>query len=346
MNKEVLRPYFLLALLGGALFLTLLIFKPFLSPLILAAIFAVILQSLYTRLTRLLGGSASLASFLTVLVALLCILLPLSFVGGIVGKQAQELYASFDGGQVAYITALATRAEHILSAYIPGVSFADGVSANIDAYTRAGIEWLIAHLGAAFSGVASLALSVFIFFVALYYLLRDGTKVKRAIVDYSPLSDRDDELVFDRLELAVNSVIRGNLLIALIQGVLTAIGFTLFGIPQPVLWGAVAGIAALIPGVGTALVILPAVLLLFLTGSIPSSVGLLAWGVVAVGLVDNFLGPRIVGGKLQLHPLLVLLSVLGGLTLFGPLGIFLGPLSLSLLFAFLSIYTNVGKQDA
>ena len=188
--------------------------------------------------------------------------------------------------------------------------------------------------------MASFFLSLFIFFIALYYLLRDGVSLKNLIISYSPLRDSYDETVFDKLELAVNSVVRGNLTIACIQGVLSGLGFWLFGVPNAVLWGAVTAIAALVPGLGTALIFTPLIIYLFLTGHSAAAAGLAMWGALAVGFIDNMLGPRLIGQGIKLHPLLVLLSVLGGITFFGPIGIFMGPLALSLLFAFLTIYTS------
>ncbi len=119
---------------------------------------------------------------------------------------------------------------------------------------------------------------------------------------------------------------------------------SIFGIPNGFLWGTVAAIAALIPGIGTALVFIPAIAFLFFIGNIPQALGLLAWGALAVGLIDNILGPKLVGRGMQLHSLLVLLSVLGEIIFFGPSGIFLGPLSLSLLFVLLSIYADVSRR--
>ena len=179
------------------------------------------------------------------------------------------------------------------------------------------------YAGQIFSSISSLLLSLFIFFIALYYLLRDGKRVRQMLIELSPLNDREDEGVFDRLELAVNSVIKGNLVIALVQGVLTTIGFMLFGVPNAILWGTVAAVAALIPGIGTGLVFIPAVAFLFFTGANVPAFGLFIWGALGVGLIDNFLGPKLVGSGMKLHPLLVLLSVLGGLMYFGPAGIFL-----------------------
>ena len=122
------------------------------------------------------------------------------------------------------------------------------------------------------------------------------------------------------------------------QGVVSGIGLSLFGVPNPVLWGVVAGFAALIPTLGTSLVLIPAALFLLTKGAFVAAIGLFIWALFAVGLIDNFLSPRLVGKGAQLHPLLVLLSVLGGISLFGPAGLILGPLCSSLLLALLSIY--------
>ncbi len=340
--------YFLLLLLAGTLAITYFIFEPFLSALVLAAVFAVILQPVYRRIHREMPRWPSIAALLTVLASLVCILVPLAFIGTQIGFEAASLYSSLaDGSAKAQLTSFLISLEHMVGIYVPNTeSFSAQLSSNIEIYAKSALTWLLQHLGAAFSGVASLFVSLFIFFIALYYLLRDGAHVKQALVELSPLRDAHDESVFHKLELAVNSVIKGNLMIALIQGVLSAIGFAIFGVPNPVLWGTVTAIAALIPAVGTGLIFIPIILFLLVTGNAFGAIGLSIWGALAVGLIDNVLAPRLIGSGMKLHPLLVLLSVLGGVTFFGAVGIFLGPLSLSLLFAFLSIYRDISKLDA
>lgn len=340
--------YFLLLLLAGTLVLTYFIFEPFLSALILAAVFAVILQPVYRRVHGEMPRWPSAAALATVLISLVCILVPLGLIGTQIGFEAASLYTSLaDGSAQAQLTSFLQSLERMAGVYVPGAeSISTQLSDNIATYARAALTWLLSHLGAAFSGVASLLTSLFIFFVALYYLLRDGARVKQALVELSPLRDSYDESVFHKLELAVNSVIKGNLMIALIQGVLSAIGFTIFGVPHPVLWGTVTAIAALIPAVGTGLVFIPIILFILVTGNTFGAIGLAIWGVLAVGLIDNLLAPRLIGSGMKLHPLLVLLSVIGGITFFGAVGIFLGPLSLSLLFAFLSIYRDISSKSA
>lgn len=346
MQSETLRPYFLVALLVGAIILVAFIFDPFLKALALATVFAVVLQGFYKRILRMVGGNPSIASLVTVLISVVMILTPLSLMGILVANEAQNVYLSLEEGSGRSTIALVfQKIDESLGGVIPGLGeFSRNVSANIDSYTKELVAWITKHSGVIFASVSSLLLSLFVFLIALYYLLRDGKRVRQVLIELSPLNNNEDEKVFDRLELAVTSVIRGNLTIALIQGVLTAVGFTLFGVPNSVLWGMVAGIAALIPGFGTALVFIPAVIFLFFTGSTLQAAGLLAWGVVAVGGIDNLLGPKLIGKGMQLHPLLVLLSVLGGIALWGPVGIFLGPLSLSFLFALLSIYADSKRE--
>ena len=237
MQSEKLRPYFLMILLGAALILTLFIFAPFLKALALAAVFAVVLQGLYRRISKLLGGWPSTAALFTVIISVLLILLPLSLIGVLVGNEAHDVYVSLEeGGGRSTIAELFFRVDESFGGKIPGLGeFARDISANVDTYTKEALQWITGHAGDIFSSISSLLLSFFIFFIALYYLLRDGTHVRQLLIELSPLSDRDDEGVFDRLEHAVNSVIKGNLTIALVQGVLTMIGFTLFGVPSAVL---------------------------------------------------------------------------------------------------------------
>ena len=343
-RKSQLR--FLLILLSGALLLAFLIFSPFLAPLALAAVFAVVLQPLYRMILRKFGNRAALAALATVLIAVICILVPLVFIGTQIFGEAGQLYESLansDNQKNLVATTIYDLGQRFANVYPGSEAFFNNLSTDLDVYAKRGLEWLLSHLGAALSSISTLILDLFIFFVALYYLLRDGQRLKRKLVALSPLEDVDDEMVFGNLESAVNSVVKGSLTIALIQGALTAIGFTIFGVPSGVLWGTVAAIAALIPAVGTSLVIIPAIIYLFVTGHTVPAIGLLVWGILAVGLIDNLLGPKLMGSGMRLHPLLVLLSVLGGIAFFGPIGIFLGPLTLSLLFAFIKIYSYLAK---
>jgi len=345
MNNPQVQPYFLLAVLVLVFALSFFIFRPFLAPLSLAVVFAVAFYPFYTKVLSNVGGERrGLAAIIASITIILCIFIPLALLGTQIFNEARDLYVSFSSGSgKIYLDAAAGFFSDITGKFLPGVGInapLANISASIDTYAKEGLEWLIRNLGNAFSGIAVFLADLVIFFIALYYLLRDGEKFKRALISLSPFADTDDEGVFKNLGLAVNSIFKGSFVVALVQGVIAAVGFIIFGVPNAVLWGTMAAVAALVPGAGTALVILPGALFLFLTGSTGAAIGLLFWGALAVGLVDNFLGPKLLGRGMNLHPLLVLLSVLGGIGFFGFTGLFLGPLTLSLLFALLSIYSS------
>lgn len=349
MSNSKLQLPFILILLGGVFLLSFFILRPFLAPLALAIVFAVTLQPLYKKILKALRNSEALAALLTLILGTLCILVPVMFLSTQIAGEAVQLYNTTISGQdkqnllITVIKSVGQTSEN----FIPGTgTFFIELSGNLDTYIQQGLEWIISHLGLALSGVSSFLLSLFIFFISFYYLLRDGNRLKKAIIKLSPLEDKEDEIVFKRLENAINSVIKGSLLIAIIQGILTTIGFTIFGIPNSILWGTITVIAALIPGIGTTLVILPAVVYLFIIGNNLHAVGLILWGMLAVGLIDNILGPKLVGRNLEIHPLFILLSVLGGIAFFGPLGVFLGPLTMSSLFAVLSVYVDIVNPDS
>lgn len=346
MNIQNLQTHFLLALITISFVLTALILFPFLSPLALAIVFAVVLYPVYLRLVKWFR-SRNFSAVLTVIISILGILLPLALVGILVIREASDLYTSLATGGMAESALLTatTYIENTFGPYFPSLeNLSQNITTEIDLYAEQALGWVVNHLGTAFSSVASLFVSLIIFFISLFYMLKDGPSFKQSIIELSPLTDSDDEMVFKRLSLAITSVIRGNLMIAFIQGILTAFGLMIFGVPNAILWGTVAAIAALIPAVGTTLVLLPAIIFVFITSGIAPAIGLLIWGVLAVGFIDNFLGPRLMSHGTELHPLFVLLSVIGGLAFFGPAGIFLGPLVINLFFAFISIYSSIIKR--
>ncbi len=179
----------------------------------------------------------------------------------------------------------------------------------------------------------------------MFYFLKDSTEFKKSIIVFSPLGDENDEKIMTGLTQAINGVIKGSLLIAVVQGVLLGFGLWLFGIPNAALWGVVAGITSLIPTFGTSLVSVPAIIFLFVTGNTAAAVGLLLWAAVLVGLIDNFLGPLVVSRQAKLPSVLILFSVLGGISLLGPVGVLVGPLTISLLYTLIAIYRNEFKQN-
>ncbi len=319
-------------MLGLALFVAFVLFRPFLAVFAVAAMAAVIVHPLKDRIKALTRLPQGIASFLTVLVVATLVLTPVAFLGYQVFTEAADLLTALSANRDAYLEMLERIFLGPIREMLPGFSI------DTEAYVRQGLSVLTSNLGSIFSGTAEVLAGLFLFLIAFYYLLKDGPRFIHSFVALSPLSDRYDLDVFDRMSLAINSMVRGQLLVALIQGLLAGLGFWMFGIPNPALWGSLAAVCALIPGIGTSLVLVPGIVYLFATNQLWQGAGLLTWGALAVGLIDNLLGPTLIGKGAKIHPLFVLFSVLGGLALYGPLGFLLGPLTISLLFALLDIY--------
>ncbi len=342
--------YFFSGLLLAVAILAIFIFLPFLTPLVFAVSLAVIFGPVYRWFLRTFFKSkekSTAAAFITLLLVVVIVLIPGFFIVTKVYSEIQDMYyyLTEEEGRATVITLLnsvSDKASSMLFNVYPAFSFD---SLNITEYLQQGIEWAFSHVDTLFTGIGRVLLSIFVAFFALFYFLRDGREFKQQIIALSPLADMDDESIFKKLEQAVYSIVGGSLIVSVIQGILTGIGFALFGVPQPAVWGSIAAVAALVPGVGTSLIIIPGVLYLFFTGSTPYAVGLLIWGLLAVGLIDNLLGPMLIDRGIKIHPFIILLSVLGGLALFGIVGFILGPLILAFLFALLEIYKTSRTQS-
>jgi predicted PurR-regulated permease PerM len=338
MNHQTSR-YFFMGLLLFVFVLSIMTFLPFLTPLVFAISLAVIFGPVYRFFLRTLfpkKEKSTIAAFITLFLVVLIVIVPGFFIVSKMYAEIQDMYyfLTEEGGRSSVISSLNSLAsafsKMVFNVY-PSITFE---SLNVTLYLQQGLEWAFGHVDTLFTGLGKVVMGIFVVFFALFYFLRDGREFKRHIISLSPLMDKDDELIFKKLEQAVYSIVGGSLVVSVIQGILTGIGFAIFHVPDPTVWGSIAAVAALIPGVGTSLVLVPGILYLFFTGSTGYAIGLLIWGLLAVGLIDNLLGPILVNRGIRIHPFVILLSVLGGLAFFGFVGFILGPLILAFLFAY------------
>ena len=348
MNSKTRQLWFFIVFLVGVTVLFYLIAAPYASAIFLALITAVLFKTLNERILRRLGGRKNIASLFSVLIVLAIIFIPLGVIGRSLIKESAALYSevqSKDSGAYSLGPAVSR-----IESFIESKGFGGDLNLkkffNIGPYAERVLIWLSSNLTSFFSSVLRLTLSAFLYILCLFYLFRDGRSLAKNILAWSPLFDVHDTLILSKISTTVVSVLRGQLMIGLIQGFLTGIGFWIFGVPHPVIWGSVAAVASLVPAIGTSLVNAPAVIYLFLTGDMFSAFGLLAWAVLAVGLVDNLLGPYLINRGVKIHPFLVLISVLGGISFFGPVGFIAGPVVLSLLFALLELYPIIISDKA
>jgi predicted PurR-regulated permease PerM len=306
---------------------------PFVSALALSAIIVTICYPLYVRiLKRTPKQNPTIAALLTTLFVLLVVIIPVFLITSALVNEAVSVYRIVNAEQIGFEDSLKA-VELQIQRFVPGFEL------NVTEYLRQAASWLALNLGAIFAGTAS---TIFLFFIAIlgsFYLFRDGKAFTRSLVKISPLPNSQDEVIMKRLALAVRSVATGSILIALIQGVLTGFGLWIFGFERAILWGVISAFGALIPSVGTTVVFVPAVAYLLFNGAYLQAIGLLVWGTLAVGLIDNLLGPYLMSRGNKLHPFLILLSVLGGITVFGPIGFIVGPVLISLFIVLLELYS-------
>lgn len=331
---------FIFAFLIGFLILVFFIFEPYIYSVIIAGTFATVFYPLHKKVLKKIKSNSWAATITTILIVLI-IVTPLAFAGTQIVKQATELYSEIIADRTVTESSIGTITRNIETAV---QSIAPNTSIDIEKYLTEGLDALINRFGGIFTGTLFLIVNTFIAILACFYFLKNASDLKERAASILPLRVSYLHNIITELESAIDSIIRGSMVIALVQGTLLGIGLFIFGIPNALLWGSIGAITALIPGLGTALVSTPAIIYLFATDQTVGAIGLLVWAVALVGMVDNILHPYLVGRGMNIHSFLVLLSILGGISFFGPLGIILGPLSLSLLFAILSTYSAIQKE--
>jgi len=307
-------------------------FAPFMGALALSAVIVTICYPLFDQLVpRVWWQSRSLAALFATLLVFVGVIIPLFFLTSTLVNEAFSIYALANSGSLGFSDSLATL-QATINQLVPSMNV------DVNNLTQQAAAWLAGNLGVIFAGTATTVFLFFISMIGVFYLFRDGRTFTKTLVKISPLPDNEDELILRRLAVAVRSVATGTILIALIQGTLTALGLWLFGFERFILWGFIAAFGALIPSIGTSVVLVPAILYLVFTGQYAFAVGLTVWGMTAVGLIDNLLGPYLISRGNHIHPFLILLSVLGGISVFGPLGFVIGPVVVSLLMVLLELY--------
>jgi predicted PurR-regulated permease PerM len=200
--------------------------------------------------------------------------------------------------------------------------------------------WLTNAIAAFVRGSVIQAISVLLTFYLLFYFLRDRRAVLLLIRSLSPLSEADMDRVFSRVGDTVHATIYGTLAVAAVQGTLGGLMFWWLGLPASVLWGLVMGVLAVVPVLGAFIVWIPAALLLALEGSWGKALILVVWGGVVVGGIDNLMYPILVGNRLKLHTIPAFMAIVGGLIVFGPSGLILGPVTLSVTVLLLEIWRS------
>jgi predicted PurR-regulated permease PerM len=324
--------------------------RPYIVTVTVAAILSAMAQPLNAavsnmRFFRGRKGGHTVASLLTLLLVLVLVLVPAMLLIGTLVNQA--INVSQRVGPWLESQATGGTLFDRLANYFPFMErfrpLDHMITQKVGEFAGRVGEWVMGQLAAVTRGAAIFLFHFFIMLYAMYFFLKEGGKFLEHTVRTIPLADDQRAKIVAKFVSVTRATIKGTILIGIVQGTLGGIGLAVAGIPNAVFWGGVMAVATLIPAVGTGLVWLPAVVILFATGHSVAAVGLALWSLAVVGTVDNFLRPMLVGHDTAMPELLVLLSTLGGLALFGALGFLIGPLVAAI---FLTVWEIFGATYA
>jgi predicted PurR-regulated permease PerM len=329
-KKDLSKPraVFLLAL---AVVISLIFFRMignFLMSLLLASVLAGMTYPFYSRLLVRLGGRKTIASGLTVLLSLLLVLIPvILFLGIVVGEavNVSESTQSWVAKQAQQPDSIRAKIAEtpVIKDLLP---YQDQIIKKVGQLAAKTGTFIANGVAAGAKVTAEFLMMLFVMLFAMFYFLMDGREFLDSVLRYTPLTDDDKVRMLSIYTSVGRATIKGTLVIGIVQGGLAGLSFWVAGIDGAVFWGTLMMVLSIIPGIGTALVWVPAVILLVLEGRIGAAVGVGLWCALVVGTIDNILRPLLVGKDTEMSDLLVLLTTLGGLTLFGPVGILVGPI--------------------
>ena len=346
MNREYINKTTLLCLVVviSALFLTMI--HQFLMAIFMAGLFSAMVSPLHHRLTAKLRGRETVASILTVLGIVLLVLTPLAVLITLVVTQAISVGQSVTPWVQGFIKEPST-----LSALLEKVPYYEEILPYRDIIIQKAGEmvgtvstFLIDSLSSFTKVTIDAIFSTIIMLYVMFYFLSMGDVLLKKILYFLPMDDNNEQKLLNRFTSVTRATIKGTLIIGVMQGAICGIAFAAAGIHGPVFWGSVMAVMSIIPAFGTAIIWLPALIILALTGNF-AGVAILAvlCGAVA-GNLDNILRPRLVGKDTEMHDLFVLFGTLGGISMFGLLGIILGPIVAALFITIWEIYGDVFKK--
>jgi predicted PurR-regulated permease PerM len=345
-DPDRFRKVFLLLLLVAITAAFVAMIRQFLLTLLLAAIFSGLTYPLFGRITRALRGRRGLAAAVTVFFLLLVLIGPALMLAGVVAGEAFRVAQTARPWVENWVENPGELFDRLRA--LPFVEALEPYRTQV--LTRAGElvgsfgAFLFDSLSAATRGTLGFLVHFILMLYVMFFFYLDGPAILRKILYYLPLPPEDEERMMDKFVSVTRATLKGTLIIGVLQGALAGIAFAVAGIDGAVFWGAVMMVVSIIPGIGIALVWVPAAIVLASSGRIFAGIGLAAWCGLVAGSIDNVLRPRLVGRDSGMHDLLILFATLGGILLFGLVGFLIGPILAALFVTVWDIYGVVFRD--
>lgn len=345
MNQTWLVTAFFFALLLLLLYAGFLVLSPFLVPITWALILALLTYPLYSWLERKLRGRSTLAAFMIIAALTFLVIAPGLEIAWFLSDDAAALVKTvrslFTQNEIGHWSQRAW-ARQLFSWWdivaLRLVDFKIDWKELLMQGTQASSSFLVSQVAGIAQNVLLFTVNFIVTLFTLFFFLRDGKHIVQQIQHLLPMDREHQERLFKNIVDAVTAVVHGSLVVAMAQGLLAGLAYWALGVPFSVLWGVLTAFVSLLPVGGSAIVSVPAAIYLFLQGDNVRGIILLVWCLGFVGSVDNFLKPMLIGNRLGLPVMFLFFGILGGVSLFGTLGIILGPALFALLRALLDLY--------
>jgi predicted PurR-regulated permease PerM len=324
------RVKLLLLLAIGISLLFFMVVKGFAVALLMAAVLAGLTLPVFNRLTKWLRGRKSPAAILTVLLTIIVVIVPVILFLGILVHEAAQVSTSLESWLNEYVEYIndsdkvqkAIEEDETLRKLLP---YQEQIVEKTGQLASQAASFVGQQVVSASQGTAEFFLMLFVTLYAMFYFLKDGRSILDWIFAYTPLSKGDQERLIGTFSSVSQATLKSTVVIGIVQGGLAGIAFAVAGIGGAVFWAAIMAVLSILPGIGAALVWVPTVVYLVMLGRYEAAVGLALWCAVVVGTADNILRPLLIGKDTEMPDLMVFLTTLGGIVLFGATGIVIGP---------------------
>ena len=333
----------ILAVLG---YLSYQIFQPFFTPITWAMVLCVVFYPVYVFTLRVVKMK-EVASFITLIIILVVIIGPFSYISYSLVNEVTEIVAKTDTDARIMTSLLSDeRVMNVFRKVEPYTGLEPPSEELIVESAKKLGKKIVEGLSAGFGNVLSVAANFVIMAFTIFFFFKDGPRFFQRIRDYFPFSEQHRDRLTSQIKDMIVSTIYGGVLVAIVQGILGGVAFSLLGIQSPIFWGCSMALMSFVPVLGTSIIWLPATGSLLLQGAYGKGVALILIGVFVISMVDNILKPLIIGGRTKMPTIVIFFTVLGGIKLFGLLGLVMGPLVFALFLSVFEIFRTVEGEAA
>lgn len=322
---------------------------PFYGAAFWGSVLALMFSQLFLRLLSKMPEKRTLAALLTVSIILVLVILPVGFISALLAQESVSVYQRVESGELS-ISRYFQQIYDVLPTWTTGLLERSGlnnlglIQARIAESLTKGSQFIATQALNIGQNAFDFFVSFFIMLYLLFFFLRDGASLSRRILEAIPMDAEIKRNLFSKFTTVIRATVKGNIVVAVMQGALGGLIFWILGIHAPVLWGTLMAFLSLLPAVGAALVWVPVAIYFLATGAILQGVVLIAFGVLVIGLVDNILRPVLVGKDTKMPDYVVLVSTIGGMSQFGLNGFVIGPVIAAMFMAAWGIFAKA-RQD-